>query len=64
MYHGSDEQNAYAIWNPKELRMQKRTLIGHRPETDCAKVGTEEKRTKTEDQAQREESLRLLASFG
>ena len=60
----SGEQNAYAIWSPKVPRMQKRTLNRHRPETDCAKVGTEEKRTKTEDQAQREESLRLLASFG
>ena len=36
--HNSGEQNASAIWNPKEQRMQKRTLIRHRPETDCAKV--------------------------
>ncbi|MDO4672604.1 MAG: hypothetical protein Q4A76_06800, partial [Porphyromonadaceae bacterium] len=34
----SGEQNASAMWNPKEQRMQKRTLIRHRPEMDCAKV--------------------------
>ena len=60
----SGEQNASAIWNPKEQRMQKRTLTRHRPETDCAEVGAVEKLTETEDQAQREEHFRLLASFG
>ena len=41
----SGEQNASAIWNPKEPRMQKRVLIRHRHETDCAKAGTVEKQT-------------------
>ena len=64
MLYDSGEQNASAIWNQKEQRKQKRTLTRHRPETDCAKVGAVEKLTETEDQAQREEHFRLLASFG
>lgn len=64
MKKSSGEQKACAIWNPKEQRLQKRARIRYRPEADCAKAGTVEKQTETEDQAQREESFLLLASFG
>ena len=42
----SGEQNASAIWNSKEQWIQECTLTRHRPETDCAKVGSVENLTK------------------